>query len=70
MNKVSMSLLVQRSAAIESCVNDIEMCLLNEYGEESEEAEMLRNNWDTLYDMILDLHENLVDFMGGIEEWI
>lgn len=68
MNKVSMSLLVQRSAAIESCVNDIEMCLLNEYGEESEEAEMLRNNWDTLYDMILDLHENLVDFMGGIEE--
>lgn len=69
MNKVSMSLLVQRSAAIESCVNDIEMCLLNEYGEESEEAEMLRNNWDTLYDMILDLHENLVDFMGGIEEW-
>lgn len=70
MNKVSMSLLVQRSAAIESCVNDIEMCLLNEFGEESEEAEMLRNNWDTLYDMILDLHENLVDFMGGIEEWI
>lgn len=69
MNKVSMSLLVQRSAAIESCVNDIEMCLLNEFGEESEEAEMLRNNWDILYDMILDLHENLVDFMGGIEEW-
>lgn len=68
MSKVSLKLLQQRSAAVESCVNDIESISLNEYGEHTEEAEDLRNNWDLLYSMILDLHENLQDFIGEIEE--
>lgn len=68
MSKVSLKILQQRSAAVESCVQSVELICLNQYGETSEEAEDLRNNWDLLYTMILDLHENLQSFMGEIEE--
>lgn len=67
MSKVSLALLKQRSAAVESCVDNIE-CAYSSYYGDNEEVEELRNNWDLLYTMILDLHENLQDFIGEIEE--
>lgn len=65
MSKVSLNLLKQRSAAVESCVQSIEY---TNSENKNEEVEDLRNNWDLLYTMILDLHENLQDFIGEIEE--
>ena len=67
MSKVSMELLKQHAAAVESCIQDAEPYLINEYGEPLELADELRNNWDLLYSEILDLHELLVDFTGEIE---
>ena len=67
MSKVSMELLKQHAAAVESCIQDSEPYLINEYGEPLELADELRNNWDLLYSEILDLHELLVDFTGEIE---
>ncbi|APF22928.1 hypothetical protein [Clostridium butyricum] len=68
MSKVSLALLKQRSAAVESCVSEIENMSINKYGEQTEVAEGLRNNWDLLYSMVLDLHENIQDFMGEVKE--
>ena len=67
MSKVSMELLKQHAAAVESCIQDAEPYLINEYGEPLELADELRNNWDLLYSEILDLYELLVDFTGEIE---
>ena len=67
MSKVSMELLKQHAAAVESCIQDAEPYLINECGESVEIADELRNNWDLLYSEILDLYELLVDFTGEIE---
>ena len=65
MSKVSLKLLQQRSASVESCVQSVEFSANDN---QSDEVDELRNNWDLLYTMILDLHENLQDFFGEIEE--
>ena len=69
MSKVSMELLKQHASAVQSCIEDAEPYLINEYGEPLEIADELRNNWDLLYSEILDLYELLVDFTGEIE-WL
>ena len=69
MSKVSVELLKQHASAVQSCIEDAEPYLINEYGEPLEIADELRNNWDLLYSEILDLHELLVDFTGEIE-WL
>ena len=43
------------------------LILKNKHGEEYEEAEDLKNNWDVLYTSILDLSETLTDMLGEIE---
>ena len=67
MSKIYLENLKQHVSSVESCIQDAEPYLLNEYGEPLELAEELRNNWDLLYSEILDLHELLVDFTGEIE---
>ena len=67
MNKIYLENLKQHVASVESCIQDAEPYLLNEYGEPLEIADELRNNWDLLYSEILDLYELLVDFTGEIE---
>ena len=67
MSKIYLENLKQHVASVESCIQDAEPYLINEYGEPLELAEELRNNWDLLYSEILDLHELLVDFTGEIE---
>ena len=64
MSKVSLNVFLQELAAVESCVQSVEYLSL----ETNSEVEELRNNWDKLYTSILDLHENLVDFIGEIEK--
>lgn len=64
MSKVSLKVLQQEAATVESCVQSVEYLSL----ETNSEVEELRNNWDKLYTSILDLHENLVDFIGEIEK--
>ena len=70
MSKVSVELLKQHASAVQSCIEDAEPYLINEYGEPLEIADELRNNWDLLYSEILDLYELLVDFTGVIECFI
>ena len=67
MSKVSVELLKQRASAVQSCIEDAEPYLINEYGEPLEIADELRNNWDLAYSEILDLIEILTDFTGEIE---
>ena len=67
MSKIYIENLKQHVASVESCIQDAEPYLLNEYGEPLELADELRNNWDLLYSEILDLYELLVDFTGEIE---
>ena len=67
MSKVSMELLKQHASAVQSCIEDAEPYLINEYGELLEISDELINNWDLLYSEILDLYELLVDFTGEIE---
>ena len=67
MSKIYLENLKQHVASVESCIQDAEPYLLNEYGEPLELADELRNNWDLLYSEILDLYELLVDFTGEIE---
>ena len=67
MSKVSMELLKQHASSVQSCIEDAEPYLINEYGEPLEIADELRNNWDLAYSEILDLIELLVDFTGEIE---
>lgn len=57
-----MKLLQQEAAAVESCVKSIE------YYSYTIETEELRNNWDKLYSTILDLHENVSEFIGEVEK--
>lgn len=64
MSKVSLRLLEQRASAVESCVSSLEFS--GRY--QDDEIEYLRDNWDLLYTMILDMHENIQDFLGEIEE--
>ena len=68
MSKVSVELLKQRASAVQSCIEDAEPYLINEYGEPLELADELRNNWDLAYSEILDLIEILTDFTGEIEQ--
>ena len=67
MSKVSVELLKQRASAVQSCIEDAEPYLINEYGEPLEIADELRNNWDLAYSEILDLIELISDFKGEIE---
>ena len=67
MSKVSVELLKQHASAVQSCIEDAEPYLINEYGEPLEIAEELRNNWDLAYSEILDLIELLSYFKGEIE---
>ena len=67
MSKIYLENLKQHVASVESCIQDAEPHLLNEYGEPLEIADELRNNFYLLYNEILDLHELLVDFIGEIE---
>ena len=67
MSKIYLSNLKQHVASVESCIQDAEPYLINEYGEPLELADELRNNWDLLYSEILDLYELLVDFTGEIK---
>lgn len=67
MSKVSLSVLNQKAAAVNSCVSNVESTSLNKYEETSETAEDLRNSWDEFYSMFLDLHENLKDFISEVE---
>ena len=67
MSKVSMELLKQHASSVQSCIEDVDPYLINEYGEPLDIADELRNNWDLLYSEILDLYELLVDFTGEIE---
>ena len=67
MSKIYLGNLKQHVAAVQSCIQDAEPYLINEYGEPLEIADELRNNWDLLYSEILDLYELLVDFTGEIE---
>ena len=67
MSKIYLENLKQHVASVESCIQDAEPYLLNEYGEPREVADELRNSWDLLYSEILDLYELLVDFTGEIE---
>lgn len=64
MSKVSLKVLEQRAAAVESCVRDIEFSANDN---QSDEVDELRNNWDWFYSMFLDLHENVQDFFGEVE---
>lgn len=68
MSRVNLNYLKQKATAVESCVKDIENSCLNEYGEETEAAEDLRNNWDELYSVILDIHEILTDLVEEVEK--
>lgn len=65
MSKISLKVLEQRAAAVESCVRDIEFSANDN---QSDEVDELRNNWDWFYTMFLDLHENIQDFIGEVEE--
>ena len=67
MSRICLGNLKQHAAAVESCIQDAEPYLINEYGEPLELAVELRNNWDLAYSEILDLIELLVDFKGEIE---
>ena len=67
MSKIYIENLKQHVASVESCIQDAEPYLINEYGEPLDIADELRNNWDLLYSEILDLYELLVDFTGEIE---
>ena len=67
MSKVSMELLKQHASAVQSCIEDAEPYLINEYGEPLDIADELRNNWDLAYSEILDLIELLSYFKGEIE---
>ena len=67
MSKVSMELLKQHASSVQSCIEDAEPYLINEYGEPLEIADELRNNWDLAYSEILDLIELLSYFKGEIE---
>ena len=67
MSRICLGNLKQHASAVQSCIEDAEPYLINEYGEPLEIADELRNNWDLLYSEILDLHELLVDFTGEIE---
>ena len=69
MSKISVELLKQHASAVQSCIEDAEPYLINEYGEPLDIADELRNNWDLLYSEILDLIEILTDFTGEIE-WL
>ena len=65
MSKVSLKLLEQKAAAMESCVKDVEYAVATE--KQQDAAEELRDNWDLLYTAILDVHETLQDLLGEIE---
>ena len=67
MSKIYLENLKQHVASVESCIQDAEPYLINEYGEPLEIAEELRNNWDLAYSEILDLIELLSYFKGEIE---
>ena len=67
MSKIYLENLKQHVASVESCIQDAENYLLDEYGEPLELADELRNNWDLAYSEILDLIELLVDFTGEVE---
>ena len=67
MSRICLGNLKQHAASVESCIQDSENYLLDEYGEPLELADELRNNWDLAYSEILDLIELLVDFTGEIE---
>ena len=67
MSKVSVELLKQHASAVQSCIEDAEPYLINEYGEPLDIADELRNNWDLAYSEILDLIELLSYFKGEIE---
>ena len=67
MSKIYLENLKQHVASVESCIQDSEPYLINEYGEPLEIADELRNNWDLAYSEILDLIELLSYFKGEIE---
>ena len=67
MSKIYLENLKQHVASVESCIQDSENYLLDEYGEPLELADELRNNWDLAYSEILDLIELLAYFKGEIE---
>ena len=67
MSKIYLENLKQHVASVESCIQDSENYLLDEYGEPLELADELRNNWDLAYSEILDLIELLTSFKGEIE---
>lgn len=68
MSRICLENLKQHAAAVESCIQECEPYITNEYGETKECCDDLRNNWDLLYSEILDLHELLADFTGEIEQ--
>ena len=66
MSKVSLKILEQKAASVESCVKDVEYAATTE--KQQDIAEELRCNWDLLYTTLLDFHEILVDLLGEIEK--
>ena len=68
MSKISLTLLSQQAAAVNSCIDAVSNVCLNKYGEEREESEELRNNWDVLYTNILEIKETLENVLGDIEK--
>ena len=67
MSRICLGNLKQHASAVQSCIEDAEPYLINEYGEPLEIADELRNNWDLAYSEILDLIELLTSFKGEIE---
>ena len=67
MSKIYLENLKQHVASVESCIQDAEPYLLNEYGEPLELADELRNNWDLAYSEKLDLIEQLTSVKREIE---
>ena len=65
MSKVSLKILEQKAASVESCVKDVEYAAATE--KQQDIAEELRGNWDLLYTTLLDFHEILCDLLGEIE---
>ena len=65
MARVSLAILKQRAAAVDSSVQ-VAIDYLNKNNEE--EATFLSNNWEQLYSMILDVTETLDCVLSDVEK--
>lgn len=65
MAKVSLKVLKQRAAAVDSSVQ-VALDYLNQFNEE--EATFLSNNWEQFYSMILDVDEALDCILSNVEK--